>query len=86
MNQLLDLINRYAAPAGYRVNPREWLMLLELDPDTAARTINHLAILAAEDDALRIAGHGQAALTAAHAHNSATATAATAAPRRHRRP
>ena len=45
MNQLLDLINRYAAPAGYRVNPREWLMLLELDPDTAARTINHLAIL-----------------------------------------
>jgi hypothetical protein len=70
MNQLLDLINRYAAPAGYRVNPREWLMLLELDPDTAARTINHLAILTAEDDALRIAAHGQAALTTAHHHNS----------------
>ena len=70
MNQLLDLINRYVAPAGYRVNPREWLMLLELDPDTAARTINHLAILTAEDDALRIAAHGQAALTTAHHHNS----------------
>jgi len=70
MNQLIDLINRYAAPAGYHVNPREWLMLLELDPDTAARTISHLAILAAEDDALRIAGHGQVALTAAHAHTS----------------
>ena len=69
MNQLIDLINRYAAPAGYRVNPREWLMLLELDPDTAARTINHLAILAAEDDALRIAGHGHAALTAAHTND-----------------
>jgi hypothetical protein len=70
MNELIDLINRYAAPAGYRVNPREWLMLLELDPDTAARTINHLAILTAEDAALRIAGHGQAALTAAHSQNT----------------
>ena len=69
MNQLLDLINRYAAPAGYRVNPREWLMLLELDPDTAGRTINHLAILTAEDDALRIVGHGRAALAGAHAHS-----------------
>ena len=72
MNQLIDLINRYATPAGYRVNPREWLMLLELDPDTAARTINHLAILAAADDALRIAGHGHAALAAAHANNAHT--------------
>ena len=72
MNQLIDLINRYATPAGYRVHPREWLMLLELDPDTAARTINHLAILAAADDALRIAGHGHAALAAAHAHNART--------------
>jgi hypothetical protein len=70
MNQLLDLINRYAAPAGYHVNPREWLMLLELDQDTAARTINHLAILAAEDDALRIASLGHAALAAAHTHLS----------------
>jgi hypothetical protein len=69
MNQLIDLINRYAAPAGYRINPREWLMLLELDPDTAACTINHLAILTAEDDALRIVGHGQAALTAARTHS-----------------
>jgi len=69
MNQLLDLINRYAAPAGYRANPREWLMLLELDPDTAARTINHLAILTAEDDALRIADRGRAALTSVHTHN-----------------
>ena len=68
MNQLLDLINRYAAPAGCRVNPREWLMLLELDPDTAARTINHLAILTAEDVGLRVVGHGHAALTAARAH------------------
>jgi len=70
MNQLIDLINRYAAPAGYRVNTREWLMLLELDPDTAARTINQLAILTAEDHALRIAGHGQAALAAARTHNT----------------
>ena len=72
MNQLIDLINRYATPAGYRVHPREWLMLLELDPDAAAHTINQLAILAAADDALRIAGHGHAALAAAHAHNART--------------
>jgi hypothetical protein len=72
MNPLIDLINRYAAPAGYRVNPREWLMLLELDPDTAAGTISQLAILDAEDAALRIADHGHAALTAAYAHSNNT--------------
>lgn len=66
MNHLVDLINRYAASSGLRVDIREWLMLLELDPDTAARVVTHLAVLAAEDDALRIAGHGGTALTAAH--------------------
>jgi hypothetical protein len=47
-------------------------MLLELDPDTAAGTISQLAILDAEDAALRIADHGHAALAAAHAHSNNT--------------
>ena len=75
MNALHDLLHRYAAADGYTVNDREWLMLLEIDPIRAAHAITHLAILAAEDLALRYATEALDAIIAASRRADASASA-----------
>jgi hypothetical protein len=79
MNQFRDLLARYADTDGLRVDTREWLMLLELDPATAARVMTHLAVLAAEDLTLTLAAQAQAALDDAAGRADACATAHDAA-------
>jgi hypothetical protein len=49
MNSLMHLLTRYAAADRLRVDAREWLLFLELDPTRASEVLAHLAILAAED-------------------------------------
>jgi hypothetical protein len=49
MNPLTDLLARFADQQQLRVDAREWLLLLELDPILAADTLRQLAILNAED-------------------------------------
>jgi hypothetical protein len=79
MNTFHDLLDRYANPDGLRVDAREWLMLLELDPHTAVKAMTHLAILAAEDLTLQFAARAHAALAAAGTRADACPTATAAA-------
>jgi hypothetical protein len=75
MNTFHDLLTRYGTARGMRVDDREWLMLLELDPARAARVMSHLAVLAAEDTALRIAAEALDTLRAAGDRADATGSA-----------
>ena len=79
MNTLLDLLTHYATESGFTVDDREWLMLLEVDPARAAHAMTQLAILAAEDTALRIATDALDALLAALDRSEASVAATFAA-------
>jgi hypothetical protein len=65
MNTFHDLLQNYATRSGLRVDAREWLMLLELDPRTAATAMTQLAILAAEDLTVTLTEQAAAAITTA---------------------
>ncbi len=80
MNNLHDLLSRYATADGFTVHQREWLMLLEVDPTRAAQALTHLAILAAEDLALGYAADALDAVPAAsHRADASPAVSHTAA-------
>jgi hypothetical protein len=65
MNSLMNLLARYAAADRLRVDAREWLLFLELDPTRAAEVLRHLTILAAEDTAIVFTAAAADALRAA---------------------